>query len=112
MRVLRLPEVTADRALVQATQRRLHASALRLAETRRLDATLLAVVLLGLLSSIATATGLLRVVAMLATRAGVSAPVAVAVGVAIWFLPAGLAALVGLLLRAPLSAGVQVEVES
>jgi hypothetical protein len=113
VRVLRLREVTASPALIEVTEWRLHARARELAASRSLEAPLLAAVLLGLVTSMATAAGLLRVLAVFAARAGVSVPVAIAIGVAIWFLPASLAALVGLLSNAqrPMTPTVAMEVE-
>lgn len=112
VRALRLPEVTVEPALLQATERRLRARARELAEARGLETQLLASVLLGLLSSLATVLALVNALAVLATRLGLPAPVALAAGVAIWFLPASLAALVAMLVpRRTANATVEVEVE-
>ena len=99
VRVLRLPEVTAHPALVEVTEWRLHARARELTAARRLDAPPLAALLLGLLTSIAAGTGLVHVFTVLGARAGISVPVTLAAGMAIWFLPASLAALVALLIE-------------
>jgi hypothetical protein len=92
LRALRLPEMTADAGLVEATQRRLHDRARELNRERALHAPLLAASLLGLLTGVLTAVGMARALAAIGTDAGVPSPLLAAAGVALWFLPAILVA--------------------
>jgi hypothetical protein len=107
--LLRLPEVRVDASQIQTIRHRLRERAQDLRHERELCTALVAASVVGILSGVLTAAGMARILDVFGTQAGVPAPLLAAAGVALWFLPASLAAAAALLARwRPITAVLEV----
>jgi hypothetical protein len=88
LRVLRLPEVTVDSRLVEATRRRVRRRAHDLERARRARLPVLGLATAVLLAAVGAGAGLARCLVLLGAPFDAALGVLLGAGILVWFLPA------------------------